>query len=169
MTNVLYILAAVCLAGAAFLGLDASDTHDATVAERAQNAGLQNEVQQLQTEKAQLESVEPFPLRFSQDALSEFFSRSLEDGEVLGAGVRMEPRGNTGSNVYTFAPLRDGVETCPVTIRAAMEGAQAPAILALFEEDLAALPVTVKKVKADIFGKNVSVIMDVDVFGRPRQ
>ncbi|MHB8872385.1 MAG: hypothetical protein ACYC8T_01740 [Myxococcaceae bacterium] len=167
--RLLYLFIVISLGAAMWLGLSASDAYDAAAAARASNETLRSELQGLAGEVAALEQVEPSPLRYSDDALSEFFSRTVEAGEVLGAGVRVEPgEAALGSTTMVFSEFRQGIQVCQVTLQAAMEGDQAPAILAMFEEELADLPVAVRKLTARKVGRDVAVTMNVDVLGRTR-
>ena len=127
----------------------------------------QDELTPLEAEVAMIRKVEPAPLKYADDALSEFFSRTVEAGEVLGAGVRVEPRGAAmGTRDMIFNEFKQGVRVCQVSLSAGLETEGAAAILAMFEEELADLPVTVRKASAKVVGDTVSLSMDIDVFGR---
>ncbi len=165
--RLLYLFSLLALGLTAWLGVGANDAREATMAARAQNAVMRAELRRLEDEVATMEKIEPMPMRFSDDAMSEFFSRTVEAGEVLGAGVRIEPRDAAlGARTMAFVDFRNGVRVCPTKLQAAMEGDQAPAVLAMFEEELADLPVAVRKIAARKAGRDVSVTMEVDVFGR---
>jgi len=109
--------------------------------------------------------VEFYKAKKYEDALAEFFTRTVEAGEVLGAGVRIEPR-EAMHRTLTFVDIKPGVRRCSLTLRAGLEASGAAPILAMFEEELADLPVSVRKVSARTVNDVVSVSMDVDVFGR---
>jgi hypothetical protein len=164
----LYVISIVALLLGALAGMSALDARDATLAAEANNAALRAETQKLEAEGALLRKLDPWPLLYSADALSELFSRTVEAGEVLGAGVRIESRNAMGGIMapMTFTDFRQGVQVCPVTLSAAMEGEQAPAILAMFEEELGNLPAAVRRVTARKVNRDVALSMDIDVFGR---
>ena len=166
--RILYLLAVVLVG----IGLFAANSaYEASVQEEYQvaaNETLKQEIAALNFEMEQLKRVDPAPLRYSPDALSEFFSRTVEAGEVLGAGVRVEARSAMQGVAVPmqFTEFRQGVQLCALTLQAAMEGDQAPAILAMFEEELATLPAAVRKVTARKVGRDVALTMDIDLFGR---
>lgn len=130
------------------------------------NVILQQQLDELTAEAAGLERLEPFPLKYKQDALSELFTRAVEAGEVLGAGVRLESRGFSGMGELRFVEFKSGVQKCEVTVQASMEKEGAAAILTMLEEELGELPVSVRKTKVRVMDSVVSVSMDVDLFGR---
>lgn len=167
MTRFLYLVSLLALGGSILLGMLADDDRTAGARVRSRNEALLAELKPLELEVAQMRRAEPAPLKYADDALSEFFSRTVEAGEVLGAGVRVEPRGaEMGVRGMIFNEYRQGVRVCQVTLQAGLEAEGAGAILAMFEEELADLPVTVRKASAKLVGDTVSVSMDVDVFGR---
>jgi len=163
--RVYYIVAFLALAGAVFFGMLASDAYEQAARARATNASISQDLSRLGAEAAPREELAPEPLRCSDDALAEFFTRTVEAGEVLGAGVRIEPR-EAMHRTLTFVDIKPGVRRCSLTLRAGLEASGAAPILAMFEEELADLPVSVRKVSARTVNDVVSVSMDVDVFGR---
>ena len=160
-----YIVAFLALVGAVFLGMQANDTWEETGRVKARNDAMRADLKALADEVGTMEKLEPSPLRFADDALDEFFTRTVEAGEVLGAGVRIEPQGMSTRSLV-FVEFRQGVRRCPVTLRAGLEASGAAPILAMFEEELADLPVAVRKVSARSINDVVTISMDVDVFGR---
>jgi len=160
-----YILALLLLGSATFLGMLANDARESAARVESRNASLRVELASLGSEIDAMERLAPSPLRFSGDALAEFFTRTVEAGEVLGAGVRIEPR-DTGGRTLAFVNFKQGLKRCGLTLRAGLEASGAAPILAMFEEELADLPVTVRKVTARVVNDVVTVSMDVDVFGR---
>ena len=165
--RMLYVIAALALGAAVVLGIFANDAREAAARIRSNNDALQEEIGTLMAEAARLEQVDPAPLRFSADALSEFVTRTVEAGEVLGAGVRVQPRdASMGVQAMSFQHFREGLQVCPVTLQAGLEAHGAAAILAMFEEELADLPVAVRKINARSMTDAVVLTMDVDVFGR---
>jgi len=163
--RIYYVVGFLALVGAVLLGMYANDTWEETGRIRARNEAMRAELASLAAEVGTLENLEPSPLRFADDALDEFFTRTVEAGEVLGAGVRIEPQGMAARNLV-FSDFRQGVRRCPVTLRAGLESSGAAPILAMFEEELADLPVAVRKVSARSINDVVTLSMDVDVFGR---
>jgi hypothetical protein len=167
MTKILYLISLFALAGSIVLGMLADDNRTQGMRMASRNQALMDELTPLEAEVAAIRRVEPAPLKFADDALSEFFSRTVEAGEVLGAGVRVEPRGaSMGSRDMIFNEFKQGVRVCQVSLSAGLEAEGAAAILAMFEEELADLPVTVRRASAKVMGESVSLSMDVDVFGR---
>ena len=167
MTKFLYLLSLAAVAGSILLGMFADDNRTLALRVRGRNDALLAELQPLEVEVGAMRKAEPAPLKYAADALSEFFSRTVEAGEVLGAGVRVEPReAAMGVRSMAFVDFRQGVRVCPVSLQAGLEAEGAAAILAMFEEELGDLPVTVRKVSARLVGDSVSVSMDIDVFGR---
>jgi hypothetical protein len=130
------------------------------------NVLLQQQLDELTAEAAGLERLEPFPLKYKQDALSELFTRAVEAGEVLGAGVRLESRGFGGAAEMRFVEFKSGVQKCEVSVQASMEKEGAAAILTMLEEELGDMPVSIRKTKVRVMESVVSVSMDVDLFGR---
>ena len=167
--RLLYLLSVIALGCAAWLGVSANDSFDSAASARSNNETLRADGEKLVAEAKSLVGLQPSPLLYENDALSEFVHSTLEAGEVLGAGVRVEPRDEqTGNTQMTFAPLHEGVDRCQVTIEAAMDGAEAPAVLAMIEDEMSNLPVTVTKIAAHKESSDMAVSMDVDVFGRPQ-
>ena len=167
MTKFFYLLSLAALAGSVLLGMFADDERLAAQNARRQNDALLAELRPLEQEVAVIRKAEPAPLRYAADAVSEFFSRTVEAGEVLGAGVRIEPReASMGTTGMTYSDYKYGVRVCQVSLSAGLEAQGAGAILAMFEEELADLPVTVRKTSARLMGTSVSVSMEIDVFGR---
>ena len=165
--RLLYVFSAIAVALALWLGVSANDAREAMNNARANNEVLRTELAGLATEVAAMQKVEPSPLRFSDDALATFFSRTIEAGEVLGAGVRVEARDSAlSARPMSFGEFRQGVLVCPVRLQVAMEGENAPATLSMFEEELADLPIAVRKLTARVSGPEVALLMDIDVFGR---
>ena len=163
----LYVFAVLFFVGAIGLGVKGNDEWEEAERLEARNRGLEADFNALQTEAGSLERAEPFPLRFKEDALSELFSRAIEAGEVLGAGVRVEPRNaSMGVQEMAFVEFKAGVQRAEVTLQAGLEREGAAAILTMLEEELAELPVSVLKTRVRLVGQAVSVSMDVDVFGR---
>lgn len=163
--KVIYILSALAVVGGIYLGMEANDAWEATASARMTNEALVLELANLESEVARMQQLEPSPLRFADDALSEFFTRTVEAGEVLGAGVRVEPR-EMNARAISFREFRQGVKLAQVTLRAGLEASGAAPILAMFEEELADLPVAVRSASARNMNDVVTVTMDVDVFGR---
>ncbi|MGC4120218.1 MAG: hypothetical protein QM765_37680 [Myxococcales bacterium] len=166
MTKILYIVSLLALGTSILFGMLADDNRTQAQRMASRNQALMEELKPLEAEVAMIRKVEPAPLKFADDALSEFFSRTVEAGEVLGAGVRVEPRGSMGSRDMIFNEFKQGVRVCQVSLSAGLEAEGAAAILAMFEEELADLPVTVRKASAKLMGDSVSLSMDIDVFGR---
>jgi hypothetical protein len=164
--RIFYVLSLLVVAGAIFLGMVAQDNWDAAKATRARNDRMVAELKQRNEEVQRLEGLEPAPLRFADDALAEFFTRTVEAGEVLGAGVRVQPRNEVSGRSMTFTEHRQGVKMCQVTLQAGLEVQGAAPILAMFEEELADLPVTVRKITARNQRDTIALTMEVDVFGR---
>lgn len=163
--KVLYILSALAVVGGIFLGMEANDAWDATERARMTNQQLNLELANLEAEVVAMQKLEPSPLRYADDALSEFFTRTVEAGEVLGAGVRIEPR-EMNMRAINFREFRQGVKVAQVTLRAGLETSGAAPILAMFEEELADLPVAVRSASARSMNDVVTLTMEVDVFGR---
>jgi hypothetical protein len=167
MLRALYLTSLVSLTAALWLGLEAWDGFEAASAAQASLQGLTEQVAALEREINTAQALDPWPLKYSPDAMSEFFSRTVEAGEVLGAGVRVEARDTLQFAArISFSDLRPGIQVSRVTLQAAMEGEHAPAILAMFEEELASLPASVRKIAARRVARDVAVTFDVDVFGR---
>jgi|GEM_PF-5975668 len=163
----LYVMTVVFVLGSLGLGMLAKDEWEEADRLEARNRGLQVDFDALSAESGSLDRAEPFPLRFKEDALSELFSRAIEAGEVLGAGVRVEPRNaSMGVQEMQFVEFKAGVQRCEVTLQAGLEREGAGAILTMLEEELGELPVSVRKTRVRLVGQAVSVSMDVDVFGR---
>ncbi len=166
---VLYALIAIALAASAWFGVGANDAHDAAAAQRIANETLRAQGGTLRAELQSLEELPKMPLRYDRDALSIFVTRALEAGETLGAGLRVSPRDQVGGGApgaVPFVPVRAGVDVAHLTIQGGIEGAEAPAVLTLLEEDLMDLPITVSRVKVTQVGRDVGLSMDVDVPGR---
>ena len=165
--RVMNILSVLAVVGSLVLGYFAYDAYEATSRARRRNATLSDEVAQLSADVQAKRATDPAPLKFADDAISEFFSRTVEAGEVLGAGDRVEPRNSGyGGGTLRFEDFLPGVKMSPVTLSAGVEASGAAAILAMFEEELADLPVTVRKVTARNMTDVVVLSIDVDVFGR---
>ncbi len=164
---VIYSIAAVLLMASAWLGLEANDAYDAAAAAVGANAVLEADLAQLELDRAKFEQLEPGALRFNPEALSVFYSRVLEAGEVLGAGVRVQSRdADMGMTALVFQDQGQGVGVCRVTLQAAIEGDDATPVLAMFEEELSELPVTVRAVTAKRVSADIGLTMEVDIFGR---
>lgn len=164
---VIYSIAFILMLASAWLGVEASDAYDAAAAARSTNVELEAELVQLESDRARLEQLEPTPLRFNAEALSTFYSRVLEAGEVVGVGVRVQSRdSDMGMTSLIFQDQGQGVGVCRVTLQAAIEGEDAIPVLAMFEEELAELPVTVRAVTAKRVSADIGLTMDVDIFGR---
>lgn len=164
---VIYSIALILLLVSGWLGLEANDAYDAAAAARGANVELEAELARLELDRARLDRLEPNPLRFNTEALSIFYSRVLEAGEVLGAGVRVQSRdSDMGMTALVFQDQGQGVGVCRVTLQAAIEGEDAIPVLAMFEEELAELPVTVRAVTAKRVSADIGLTMDVDIFGR---
>lgn len=166
--RILYLLAVVMVGIGLFAANEAYNAYEQETYLVAANEALKQEIAALNAEMEQLKKVDPAPLRYSADSLSEFFSRTVEAGEVLGAGVRVEARSAAQGLAapMTFTDFRQGVQVCNLTLQAAMEGDQAPAILAMFEEELKNLPAAVRKATARKAGRDVALTMEIDLFGR---
>ncbi|MGI5861207.1 MAG: hypothetical protein ACOX6T_04010 [Myxococcales bacterium] len=165
--RVLNILSVLALFAAFAMGYLANEARVNASRANSRNGTLEAEVNRLRGEVQSKRDADPAPLKFAEDAISEFFSRTVEAGEVLGAGVRVEPRNaSTSSKALTFQPFLPGVQMSAVTLSAGLEASGAAAIVAMLEEELADLPVTVRKVTARNSTDVVILAMDVDVFGR---
>ncbi len=163
----LYFFSLVAVAGAIGLGKVAWDQREETQAVQASNESLQGQIANLEADIQAAEKSDPWPLRFAGQALSEFFTRTVEAGEVLGAGVRMRPRNEAmGARAMSFVDHVQGVKKCEVTLQAGLEMDGAAAILAMFEEELRNLQVAVRKVTAKSSGDAIALTMEIDVFGR---
>lgn len=134
---------------------------------RSENDALRVAIQQLEVETAELSGErfsDPIQVKFAADALADFYMRLMEAGEVLGAGVRITSR--SGGGVAQFAPVKYGVLVAPVTMEAAADSAAAPALFAMLEDELNALPVSVRKLTARPQSGVITIQLDVDIFGR---
>lgn len=167
---VLYLISVVLVLGSTWVGLSASDAYDQYVAASVTNASLQQELEVIQQRRAQLEAAKPGPLRPSAEALSVFFSRMVEAGEVVGAGVRVEPRGaEFGQQTLQFEDPGGGevgINVCRARLQAAMEGDDTIPVMSMVEEEMQDMPVTVVSVLARRSGRDFALTVDVDIFGR---
>jgi hypothetical protein len=163
--RILYYLSLCFVLGALAFGYFANDARDKRDRALRSIDATRGQLRQLQQETAAMQELDPWPLRFGPDALAEFFTRTVEAGEVLGAGVRIQARDNY-SGVLHFSEHRQGVQMCPVTLQAGLAADGAAAVLAMFEEELADLPVAVRKITARTMSDTFVITMDVDVFGR---
>lgn len=167
---VLYVISAVLVLATTWMGMSASESYDQYVAAENANAALQQELETLQQRRAELEASRPGPLRPAAEALSVFYARMLEAGEVLGAAVRVEPRGaEFGQQVLQFEDPGGGevgLQVCRARLFAAMEGDDTIPVMSMVEEELQDLPVTVTSVMARRAGGDIALSVDVDIFGR---
>jgi hypothetical protein len=162
----LYLLALVSLPLTAWIGLLAYQEFEAIGSIRAENAQIRAEIQQVDVDVQQmLDASESLPAKYARDALSDFFTRSLEAGEVLGAGVRIENRGG-GEGGIQFRPLRYGLQVAQAGVQAAAERNAAPALFAMLEDEIGAMPVVIRSSEARVFQNSVTLKLEVDVFGR---
>ena len=160
-----YLVALVLLVIAPLASLDAFDRFDAQATAQAETAELDRKLAQLELDRARLvQTPVTLQVKFMPEALSDFFSRSVEAGEVLGIGVRIENR-DAAAPQPQFHELKHGLFVAPVAIQASTDLAAAPALISMLEEELASLPVSVSAVKARLQADSVMVRMDVDVFG----
>lgn len=161
---VLLILASMGLGYFAVVQFDSASTAE------SKNASLRLENQRLQAELTELKSdayADPIQVKFAADALSDFYMRLMEAGEVLGAGVRIAPGAGGGSGgTPQFAVVKYGVQVAPVVVDAAALTSAAPALFAMLWEELEALPVSVKKISARPQGGVIALQLEVDIFGR---
>ncbi|MEN9797002.1 MAG: hypothetical protein RL653_698 [Pseudomonadota bacterium] len=162
----LYVFAVLFVLGSVGLLVLADEEWSQKGQFEGNNVILQQQLDELTVEAAGLERLEPFPLKFKQDTLSDLFTRAVEAGEVLGAGVRLEARGFGNMGEMRFVEFKSGVQKCEVTVQASMEKEGAAAILTMLEEELGELPASVRKTKVRVMDSVVSVSMDVDLFGR---
>jgi hypothetical protein len=165
----LYVISLILVVSGGWLGLSASDAYSQYVATENSNAQLQQEIEGLKARNVELQNMAPGPVRPSVEALSVFYSRMLEAGEVLGAAVRIESRGvDVGQNTLLFEDPGGGevgLQVCRARLSAAMEGDDSIPIMSMMEEELQDLPVTVTAVTARRSGGDLTLLVDVDVFG----
>lgn len=165
-----FAIIAVLGALAIWMGVSASDAREMWVAIEGNNRLVEQELAQLKEKRAALEGVAPGALRNAPDALSHFYSRMLEAGEVLGAHVRIEARtadfGRVGLQFEDPGNGMVGLAVCRLRLQAAIEGDEAIPVLAMMEEQLAELPVAVRTVTARRSGRDLALAMEVDIFGR---
>jgi hypothetical protein len=168
--RVLYVICAVLVTGSLWVGLMANDAYKALTRAEVMNARIQKEYEDVQAQRAELEKAGAGPLLASPEALSVFYSRLLEAGEVLGAAVRIEPRNAAfGAQVLTFEDPGGGevgLQVCRARLQAAMQGDDTIPVLSMVEEELQDLPVTVTGVEARLSGGDIALTVDVDIFGR---
>jgi len=155
---------------AMWMGLSANDAHtEWRLAERNAQA-LQEDIQTLKMRKASLEAMPPGPIWPSPQALSKYFARMVEAGEVLGAYVRIESRAFASTQApLVFEPMSAqevGVQVCRTKLNTTFEGVDSLPLMAMLEDELSDLPVTVTSIIARQNGGDVALSFDVDVFGR---
>lgn len=143
---------------------------EAVTSVNAINDRLRLENQQLEADLSELKSdvySDALQVKFAADALSEFYMRVMEAGEVLGAGVRIAPAGVNGtSGTPQFTTVKYGMQVAPVVVDAAAPTGAAPALFALLWEELDAMPVSVKKITAHPRSGVIALQLEVDIFGR---
>jgi hypothetical protein len=168
--RVLFVIIAVVFGGAIWLATAASDANDRVARLDGTNAALRSEVARLREETARFEQLDPSELEPASAALSTFFNRAVEAGEALGVGIRVESRNNMlGQTSLTFEDSPDGlvgISVCRLNVRASIEGEEAVPLLAMMEEEIAELPVTVQAVNVRRSGADFGLVMEVDVYGR---
>lgn len=165
--RVLYVLALVFGLGALGLAKMASDQWADVSSTRVVNDSLRDQIVQLDASVRAARQRDPWPLQYADLAMSQFFTRTVEAGEVLGAGVRIKPRNEMlGVKAVSFVEHVPGVKRSEVTLHAGLELEGAPAILAMLEEELADMQLIVRKVTARASTDALAVTMDIDVLGR---
>lgn len=164
----LNILTLLLLAGTGLLGVQAYDQSEEAATQAAANDSAAGEIALLAAEAQAMERVEETtPLKFAEDALAEFYIRALEAGEVLGAGVRIEARdAASAGGAPQFNPFKHGLRVAHAAVQAAAEADEAPAIFSLIEEEIAAMPVAVRRAAVRMVGDTATLRLEVDVFGR---
>lgn len=166
----LHVLTVALMLAATWLGLSTMDAHTEWQMALRNNENLESEIQTLQTKKAELKAMPPSPLHSTPEELSVFVSRMLEAGEVLGAALRVESRSSlSGQTALTFEtpPGNEvGLQVCRARINATLEGDDALPILSMLEEEMADMPVTVTSVTGRRNGSEMTLNVDVDVYGR---
>jgi hypothetical protein len=162
-----YLFAVLTLPATAWVLFEAYGHWEATGMIRTETAALEGEIATLGEEIRTLEQVpDSHPARFAKDALSDFYTRTVEAGEVLGAGVRIESRAGQGENALQFQPLKHGLLVASTAVQAATPAYAAPALFSMLEEEISALPVTIRKAQARVMGDTIALRLEVDVFGR---
>lgn len=168
--RILIFIGALCILGMLGLTTVAVSQFESVANVMVVNERLRLENQQLEGDMNELKSDvygEPLQVKFAADALSEFYMRVMEAGEVLGAGVRIAPAGSSGTTgTPQFATIKYGVQVAPVVVDAAAPASAAPALFALLWEELDAMPVSVKKITAHPRSGVVALQLEVDIFGR---
>ena len=168
--RVFYVIIAVFVVAALWLGSLASDANDRVVRLDGNIAALREEVARLRQEADRFEQLTPSSLEPANAALSTFFIRAVEAGEALGVGVRVESRNlMMGQAALTFEDSPGalvGVSVCRLNVRASIEGEEAVPLLAMMEEEIQDLPVSVQSVTVRRTGSDFALLMEVDVYGR---
>lgn len=167
--RLVYVLAVLLVGGGIALMSNANDLRTENKRLVARAMGVRRDIEALDVAFAELQRGAPSPLRYSADALSELVSRTIEAGEVLGGGVRVGPGRDTAAQTIAFLPFKPGIQVAHVSIEAGLDVDGAAAILTMFEEELHELSVTVRSIRAQVSGETVSLVMEVDVFGRERE
>jgi hypothetical protein len=160
-----YLLALITLPVTAWIAFMAASKWQDVRTARDQNDGIRAEIAGIERETHQMEQVQDYlPAKYTQDALSDFFTRTLEAGEVLGAGVRIEGRSET--QTMNFQPLKYNLQVAQAAVQAAAERQAAPALFSMLEEEIHAMPVVIRSAEAKVFEHAVTLRLEVEVFGR---
>jgi len=166
----LYVISVLLVFATGWLGMTASDSYDQYVSTQSLNTQLAQDIESLKQRHAELRTLSPGPLHPSPQALSVFYSRMLEAGEVLGAAVHVEARGaEFGQAALQFEDPGGGevgLQVCRARVTIGMEGDDSIPIMSMVEEELQDLPVTVTSVTARRAGGDFTLLVDVDIFGR---
>lgn len=165
-----HLSSVVLVMAAAWLGLSAWDAYDEWDLANRNVQNIERELETLKARKAELLKASESPVPVAAKALSTYFSRMLEAGEVLGAGVRIEARqaASLQTPLVFEAPTGPevGLQVCRTKLHAQFEGADVFPIVAMLEDELKDLPITVTSISAKQSGGDLALAFDVDVFGR---
>jgi hypothetical protein len=165
----LLVFAALCGLVGIGMGYDALGRHEEAAALEVENAQVRARVEQLRADLAEVQAVEELaPVKYMDQALSTFVTSSVEAGEILGAGVRVGSRTAMSGGPIHFpaAELKYQLRVASVELEATSPLNTAPAVLALIEEELRTLPVTIRHARAERMHEIVRLKLEVDVFGR---
>jgi hypothetical protein len=162
--RILYALAVGMVLASGWLAWSIQEVWEEAKRTRDANEALQARVHALDAELAEVRGwTELAKPKYAVEAISDFYSRSIEAGEVLGVGVRIEtPQGPASE----FTDLKYGLMVTRATIKAAAPIAGAAALFSMLEEEIAELPVAVRAAEAQIHDDSVALQLEVDVFGR---
>jgi hypothetical protein len=166
--RVIYILAVCTLPLTVWIAMSAYEQYEQANAVRDENNTTRQNLLSAETELAELEKMtDLLPAKFMRDAQSEFYTRTVEAGEVLGAGVRIEATGQTPTGKgMVFRPLRNGLSVASASVTAVAQAIAAPGLFSMLEDEIGSMPVTIRKATAKQMGDSVSLRLEVDVFGR---